>query len=632
MLKIVKKEREDNRELIKLLSDMYPTPFGLVDPGKSRTIYEAIEEMTAQINEKERLAGHPRVEIEVRKIFAGAYFSAREYDKFRAHLHRALVLTKQEHGEDSLVAGGIHKDLAYEFATYNNMLDPKTVLEHAEEAIRIYVLHEKEKESFHAWVGKTHALRDLGRLEEAKVAGEKSVELEERVHEYPTWSYVDLGYVLQRMGDLEQALDCCNKAIVNYELRGNPHGLALKANLLVHKARCLRQMYRLEEAQETYREGYELVQTPDLLTEPQRHSTTLGLADVSFALGDVDKAFTLVDEIERICRDNNVTTSLIQCLDLKGGFYFQLGDYEAAAEVLEEATVLASDRKMEALFGRPCAQLALTYLALGQPERAKDKYQEVQPLTQYFVELSQDDDPRVEDYPCWVHAHGLLAEDDPQQLNEANKIYVAAFEKVKGSRDYYHEARKTAYYVLHAIIERRRNPDPEDLKLVIEKLKSDLEKVTEPRATYATVTTPGHYQVPTDRWQVEAKLVELLLEDDQNVEAFEVMEQALEVRQRAFGNTHIQTLLAKIRLGEFLLDLNDLETCDDAAAYLENAYEALPDSPHLRGVRRNIAKRLVAAYERLDDSDDADCWRQTLDDLTEDEHVEPSRSQDHNTD
>lgn len=617
VLKVVKQQHQDNRELVKLLSEMYPTPFLLVNPGKSRTIYEAIEEMTAQINDNGRLRGHPRVEIEVRKIFAGAYFSAREYGKFRAHLHRALALAEKEHGEDSLVIAGIHRDLAYEYATDSQMLDPKTVLEHAEEAIRIYGLHKKEEESFHAWVGKTHTLRDLGRLEEAKVAGEKSIELGKLVFTYPTWSYVDLAFVLTALGDLEQALVCCDKAIVNYELRGNPHGTALKANLLRHKARCLRRMYRLEEAQKTDREGYELVQTPDLLTEPQRHYTTLNLADVSFALGDVDEAFALVDEIERICRDNDGTTSLIECLDLKGAFYFQLGDYEAAAEVLEETTELASDRKMEPLFGRPCAQLALTYQALHQPERAKDKYKEVRPLTQHFV-----DNPRVHDFdfPYWIHAHGMLATsaDNPQQLRRAEEIYQAAFDEVRGTKGLYNEAREAAYYVLHAIIERRQDPDPEHLKSIIEKLKNDLEKVTEPRATYGDVH--GN-QVPTDRWQVEAKLVELLLEDGQKDEAREVMEQALKVRRDAFDDTHIQTLLAQIRLGEFLLEQAEYEK---AIAELEDAYEPLPGSPHLRGVRGKVAKRLVAAYEGLSKPAQAEQWRKTLEELFQDANAAPS--------
>ena len=483
----------DNSVFISLLSDMYPRPFLRVNPGKTRTVYEFIEQATREINDNDRLSGHPLVEIEIRRIFANAYFSAHEYGKFRDHLNKALVLAKQEHGEDSLMVAEIHRRLAYEIAFQGPSVnvDPKTVLEHAEEAIRIYGLHDKEKDSSHAWVGKTHALIALDRLDEAKVAGEKAVEIEELIYKYPTWSYVDLGDALRKMGKLEQALACYEKAIVNYEhprQRGNTHP-ALKANLRRHKASCLRQMYRLEKAQETFRKGYELVQKPDLLTEPQRHSITLGLADVHFALGEVDEAFRLVDDTERICRENDVTYWLIECLDLKGWLYFQLGDYNAAAKVFKEATARASSRemlddpKMDDLFGRPCARLALTYQALGEKELAVGAYRDVRPFTQYFVDESQDDDPRVEDYPCWVHAHGILAEDRPQQLDKANSIYVTAFEKVKRSKDYHHEARQAAYYVLHAMIQRRQNP--ENLDSVIATLTDDLGKVTEPRATHA---------------------------------------------------------------------------------------------------------------------------------------------------
>jgi serine/threonine protein kinase len=630
---------EDNSVFISLLSDMYPRPFLRVNPGKTRTIYEFIEETTREINDNGRLSGHPLVEIEIRRIFANAYFSAHEFDKFRDHLNKALVLAKQEHGEDSLIVAEIHRRLAYEIAIKgpSASVDPKTVLEHAEEAIRIYGLHKQEKDSFHAWVGKTYALNTLDRLEEAKVAGEKTVEIEELIDKYPTWSYVDLGQVLQRMGKLDQALVCCENAIVNYELleRGNPHP-ALTANLLRHKASCLRQMYRLDEAQETYREGYELVQTPDLLTEPQRHSITLGLADVHFALGKVDEAFRLVDQTEQICRDNDVTYWLIQCLDLKGWLYFQLGDYKAAARVFEEATARASSRemmddpKMNDLFGRPCARLALTYQALGEKELAVGAYKEVRPLTKYFVDESQDDDSRVEDYPCWVHARGILAEDDPQQLDKANSIYVTAFEKVKHSKDYHHEARQAAYDLLHAMIQRRQNP--ENLDSVIAKLTDDLRKVTEPRATYAN---ERNNMVPTDRWQIEAKLVELLLEADRKRDALKVMQDALQVRRDCvdFGDAHIQTLLAQIRLGEFVIHKEAYglvpETYDEAAE-LENAYEQLPGSSHVRGVRRQVAGLLIDAYQRRSDTAKTEHWRETLEELSQDAHEAP-RSQEQET-
>ena len=594
---------EDNSVFISLLSEMYPRPFQEVNPGKRRTVYEAIEKLTADINDNGRLNGHPLVEIEVRKIFASAYFSAREYDKARDHLNRALVLAKQEHGEDSLVVAEIHRQLAYEFATHN-MLDPRPALEHAEEAIRIYGLHEKEDESGKAWTAKTHALNDLDRLEEAKVAGEKAVEIQKRYFKYPTWENVDLGYVLQRMGELEQALDCCEQAIVNYELskRGSP---VQKSNLLGHKANCLRRMYRLPEAGKTCREAYNLLQTPDLHTEPESLGATLDLADVNFALGEVDEAFRLVDQTEQICRDYEITYWLIRCLDLKGWLYFQLSDYEAAAKALKNATALASSRemmddpKMDDVFGRPCARLALTYQALGEKELAVGAYKDVQRLTEYFVGESQDDDPRVHDYPCWVHAHGILAEDDPQQLDRANSIHLTAFEKVKRSKDYYHEARQAAYYVLRAMIQRRQNP--ESLDSVIAKLTDDLGKVTEPRATHANVRDN---QVPTDRWQVEAKLVELLLEDhrkDRKDEALQVMQDAVQVRRAAFDDAHIQTLLAQIRLAEFVIHEKayDLvpETYNEAAA-LENAYELLPKTRHLNGVRRQVAGLLIDAYQR----------------------------------
>ena len=112
--------------------------------------------------------------------------------------------------------------------------------------------------------------------------------------------------------------------------------------------------------------------------------------------------------------------------------------------------------------------------------------------------------------------------------------------------------------------------------------------------------------VPTDRWQVEAKLVELLLEAGRRRDALQVMQDAVQVRRDCvdFGDAHMQTLLAQIRLAEFVIreEVYDLVPQPyDEAAELEKAYERLPKTQHLNGVRRQVAGLLIEAYQRRSD-------------------------------
>jgi len=606
---------DDQKVLTDVLGDMYPRPFMLVNPGRNRTVYESIEELTEQINNG-RLSSHPRVEIEVRIIFADSYFAALEFDKFRDHLYKALVLARQEYGEYSFTVASIHERLAYEGA-HNavGVRDPDRLLKHAEKAIEIY--ERLNIRSVHAWVGKVYALqRWPERHDEAIAAAKKAIELD---GEYPVHTYVDLGDTLMAFGDrdhLGQALECFEQAIENHELLDSPRP-SIRANLLSHQARCLRWLGELAAARDAYREAHDLYQASELRAEPKGHGIGLQLADLHFAMGNVDEAFALVDKIEDIAREHDVTSSLISCLAYRGWLYFQLEEFEVAVPVLQEATSRArkSIGTMRGLFGLPCLQLALSCQALEppEPESAARQYQELRPFTQSFI-----DAPLVKPFVYWAHAHGILAtcNGDPKQLDRAEDI---AEEGLKSVRAWQQRCYEPAFHVLKAMIQHSRNPD--QLDSPIAELQVGLGKAREPRSTHLN---SGAHQVPTDRWHVEAKLVEYLLEDGRTDEARHVMTEAVKVRRTApsLGPGHIQTVLAEIRFGEFLLGQKEF---DAAASLLEDVYEATPLSTFacLRGVRRNVAALLVTANEQRDDAEEADRWKRTLRELTGDERGDP---------
>ena len=608
---------QDQQVLIDVLRDMHPTTFLRSIPGRTRTVYESIEKITRQINEEGRLSNHPRVELEIRFMLADSYFDVAEYDKFRDHLEQALVLAKQEHGESSRLVAHLHARLAYSAGMGEHRIkDLASTLKHANEAIRIYKLHGGVPAR--VYVGKAYSLQAWPeRHEEAVAAAKEAVRLE---GEEAVYTHADLGNIWMLMGDadsLDRALACFDLALESYRKRQDPQNY-LEANLLWKKARCHRRRDELESARDTYQEAYDLYEQADLRSEPEGHHTGLELADLHFAMGEVERAFELVDEVAANAQRFNVDSSLIECIDLKGWFLFQLGDFDAAESLLKEAKRLAKQQHgaMHGLFGLPCRELALTYEARRQPEAARkaaDEYRELWPLTQHIV-----DSPEVHANAYWSHARAILAthtdaelhRDDSALLNAAERIANAGHQHVKAWRQTNQEA---AFHLVKALIERRRVAG--QLDLAIKELRKGLDKAEEPGATLRNIRT---IMVPTDRWQLEAKLVALLERADQLEDAHQVLMQGVDVRQNALmrGSDHIQTILAEIRLGEFRLrqQLHD----ENTARQLEAAYEKLrPFSSVVDCIRRRVAELLVDANLFVDRTEAAEKWRSELQHLQE---------------
>ena len=535
---------KDQQVLNDVLSDMYPRPFLLVTPGKNRTVYDSVEELGEQVNNG-RLVGHPRVEIDVRIIFADAYFAAGEYDKFRKHLEEALALAKQEYGETNAKVAGIHERLAYEVAANGSIVDRNRTLRHADEAIRIQKL--LGTESVQAWAGRAYSLMVWPeRHADAIAAAKRAIELD---GEYPVFTYVDLGNLYRRYHDaehLDQALACFKKARENYEKSGGSEA-QIRATLLAHMAKCQRYRGDLVASVDNYQAAHHLYQTVNLRGEPNGHSVGVELADLLIAKGDVDKAYRLITEVEANAREFDVTSSLVHSSDLKGWLYFQLGDYQQAVVHFEQAKQLARAEygEMDGRFGLSCLHLALAHEATGQQENAANQYRHLQSITQYLINA-----PLVHGTGYWVHARGLLVTHaDYQTLpNEVDRIVDEGHRLVQSWRQ---TSQEPAFHLLKALIQHRRKKSPKVLASAINELQIGLQKALEPNAT---VLNFRGSQVPTDRWQVEEPLVDFLVQAGRTDEAHKILKTGVTIRSNlnSLGPDHIQTILAEIRLNEFL--------------------------------------------------------------------------------
>jgi hypothetical protein len=174
-------------------------------------------------------------------------------------------------------------------------------------------------------------------------------------------------------------------------------------------------------------------------------------------------------------------------------------------------------------------------------------------------------------------------------------------EQLKAWRQSNQEA---AFHLVKALIQRGEVSQDQNTS-AIEELQVGLQKAVEPQATFLNVRG---YQVPTDRRELESKLAELLRDADRPDEARQVLEDAITIRTHELGADHIQTVLAEIRLGEFLQQ--NLPPDQETADKLEIAFNRLRRySPKLDGVRRRLLQLLIDVNKSLGSSVEVNRWQ-----------------------
>ena len=602
----ITREQENNRELIRLLRDMYPRPWGMQTLGRNYTVYDSIEKISPTL--ETRLQDHPVVEIKVRQIFADAYMSAGEFDKAREHLYKALRLAEEIYGgQPHVTIAEIHATLADEIGwNYDDPLDHAKLLEHAEKAIEINETLGIE------WGGLISALFAKGqcllamsphRKAEAEQAQRRVVAVGEHLGSTSVISLWDLGLVLMALGDdrLDDAQREFEKALLLCQ--NNNCAPMEKSTVLSGLGRCLRRKGDIAGAIKAFDESWVLFQSNDeLKNEPRGHRLGFNLVETYFAQGDLQRAFGLVNQMEEqmMASDSAPAESLVRCLCLKGWLHYQLEDYAHAAELFDKSMVLAKERfgERSVAFGYPCMYLALTHEALEQNDDAAKAFRQVLPVSKRFVDMS----PHYEiAHWSYGYALGANAGNDGLQLENAWEVANTGHASVAAwSRPWL----EPAFYLIKAKL--RLQLDHGDRSRAIELLENGLTKAQEPHATFRS----SQWDVPTTRNDLECLLARLYLEEGNSERAKKVLEQAVQIRDDALGAQHIQTAMAQLRLGEFLVTNSAKFDVATAEEPLVSAYNKLVS--HSEGVdalRRRAANTLFELYQVMDRPDDAAAWQ-----------------------
>ena len=143
----------------------------------------------------------------------------------------------------------------------------------------------------------------------------------------------------------------------------------------------------------------------------------------------------------------------------------------------------------------------------------------------------------------------------------------------------------------------------------IASLRTGLETAPEPQATYRAFL----WNLPTTRRGLEMMLADLYLEDGNAKAAEAVLKDAVAIRQDAMGPEHIQTSMAQLRLGEFLVDhaTSEGSSASEAEQPLLATFEKLQSEPDVvHRLRWRVTNCLADMYQSIGQPQDAAKWRE----------------------
>ena len=335
-------------------------------------------------------------------------------------------------------------------------------------------------------------------------------------------------------------------------------------------------------------------QTEELRGES--NNVGFALAETHFALGDVASAFTVVNQIRDLAGAEGLKDIESVSQFVEGWLLYQLEDYPSAERAFSDFMRSAKEPfgDEDKSFALACGYMALTLEAQQKQEAASEWFRRVLPITNTYVQS-----PYVHALPYWFHSRALLGScgTDETQLDEA---LATANEGLGLARAWPWEWMEPHFQLAIAMVQHRSGNVP----AAIRSLESGLAKAIEPRATlFATGNwdwpTPG---VPTTRRELELTLADYYVQMQQTNDAIGLLRAGIEIRERALPAGHFQVALARLRLGEFLLEhADDKAQYEEARSELRTACEGFQESTYLDAARRRAVTGLIELSEMLGD-------------------------------
>ena len=143
----------------------------------------------------------------------------------------------------------------------------------------------------------------------------------------------------------------------------------------------------------------------------------------------------------------------------------------------------------------------------------------------------------------------------------------------------------------------------------IDSLVSGLGKAEEPQATFRS----SWHDVPTTRADLELMLANVYVQQDRTDDARNVLDEAVRIRAEHLEADHIQTALARLRLGEFLIAQSDYTAAEQPLLIAHK--KLLPYSEVVDPLRRRAATKLLELYQTTNQADEAAEWQAKVDTL-----------------
>ena len=631
-LKNSKEAEENSAKLAEIISDFYPRPWGTMALGKSQSVYDSMEAISQRLNTD--LKDYPEVEIKVRKIFAEAYTSAREFAKAREHLRIALERADKVYTEPTEIVADIHALFADEIGwNGDELLDFHQLLGHANEAIRIYdTLGIQTGKYCSALFAKGQCLYSISPIEKAEAieAQRKCVEVAERMGMRAVIARWDLGLLLinlgeDRLAEARRQFEIAIRKSRNANYESSAEQAMETATAVSGVANCLLLQGNIDEAIEHYEESWRLFQEDrDLRHEPRGHRVGYKLVETYFAHGELQRAFTLLEEMHQRVNGSKIhLASLIDCLFLKGWLYYQLEDYETSERFCRQAMDLSEEHygDRDAKFGWPCGYVAMSLEARGQQGAAARQYRRLLTMTQDYTRQMSPRYPH--EMAHWLHIRGLLATADVANDGKLLEAQRVAEQSIAFAREKNWRCLETAFHCLTAELQLRlAGPDRGvAIKSAIECLRTGLATAPEPQATHRS----WQWNVPTTRRDLEMFLVDLFLEDGNATAAKAVHDDAVIIRRDALGSEHIQTAMAQLRQAEFLVAHAKPSggSASEAEQPLLAAFENLRSQPDIvHRLRWRVAYCLAEMYQSMDQPQDAAQWRDIAESYGQPEAIE----------